>query len=39
MVTTQEEENENMATKARIGLLHKNKTVKTIEVAYEGYPA
>lgn len=27
-----------MATKARIGLLHKNKTAKTIEVAYEGYP-
>lgn len=27
-----------MATKARIGLMTKNKTAKTIEVAYEGYP-
>lgn len=27
-----------MATKARIGLLTKNHTAQTIEVAYEGYP-
>lgn len=27
-----------MATRARIGLVTKNKTAKTIEVAYEGYP-
>ncbi len=27
-----------MATKARIGLLTKNHTAHTIEVAYEGYP-
>ncbi|MBY4973860.1 hypothetical protein QE531_05855 [Streptococcus suis] len=27
-----------MATKARIGLLTKNHTAQTIEIAYEGYP-
>lgn len=38
MYTTKEEEHKIMATKARIGLMTKNKTAQTIEVAYEGYP-